>query len=112
MTDQQRFDQLGFMSGGHFETPALDRLAAAGTVFDAAYSSAPVCVPARMSLLTGILPNRLPHQEGSTALREGHWTIARAVQAAGYETAIVGKMHWTPVHSEHGFETMRMCEDL
>ena len=28
MTDQQRFDQTGYASGGHFETPVLDALAA------------------------------------------------------------------------------------
>jgi choline-sulfatase len=111
MTDQQRHDQVGY-AGGQFETPVLDGLAERGVVFDTAYSPAPVCVPARMSLLTGMAPHRLPRQGESLALAEGHWTVAHALADAGYETALVGKMHLTPVHARHGFQTMRMCEDL
>jgi choline-sulfatase len=112
MTDQQRYDQVGYTSGGHFETPNLDQLAARGTVFDAAYSASTVCVPARAALLTGVQPHRLPTQENKYALREGFWTVARALRAAGYETALIGKMHFAPVHADHGFETMRLCEHL
>src|SRR5438552_16848975 len=56
MTDQQRFDQIGYASGGHFETPNLDALAKRGVIFDAAYSASTVCVPARTALLTGLQP--------------------------------------------------------
>ena len=112
MTDQQRFDQVGYASGGHFETPHLDALAARGVVFDTAYSAATVCVPARSALLTGVHPHRLPTQENGAALREGTWTVAHALRGAGYETALFGKMHFAPVHSQHGFETMRLCEHL
>ena len=35
-------------------TPNLDKLAAEGVVFENAYSTCPVCVPARYSLLTGM----------------------------------------------------------
>jgi arylsulfatase len=110
MTDQQRFDQVGYASGGHFETPTLDSLAARGVVFDTAYSSSTVCVPARSSLMTGLLHHRLPTQIDGFALREGFWTVAHELRRAGYETALIGKMHFSPVHSQHGFETMRVCE--
>jgi arylsulfatase A-like enzyme len=112
MTDQQRFDQVGYASDGDFDTPNIDALAASGVVFDTAYSASTVCVPARNALLTGLLPHRLPTQENGNALREGFWTVAHALRSAGYETALIGKMHFTPVHSQHGFETMRMCEHL
>jgi choline-sulfatase len=112
MTDQQRHDQLGYSSGGHFETPALDALAASGVVFEQAYSAATVCVPARSALMTGLAPHRLPTQENGLALREGFWTVAHALRTAGYETALFGKMHFAPVHARHGFETMRLCEHL
>jgi choline-sulfatase len=112
MTDQQRHDQVGFRSGGHFETPSLDALAARGVIFDSAYSASTVCVPARAALLTGLQPHRLPTQENGFALREGFWTIAHELRRAGYETALIGKMHFAPVHSQHGFETMRLCEHI
>jgi choline-sulfatase len=112
MTDQQRHDQVGYASGGFFETPALDALAAGGVVFRNAYSAAATCVPARIGLLTGVQPRRLPLRDDPVALRPGVWTVARALRAAGYETALIGKMHFTPIHADHGFETMRTSEHL
>ena len=112
MTDQQRFDQLGYARNGSFETPSLDALATQGTIFETAYSASTTCVPARTALLTGIQPHRLPTQENGAALREGFWTVAHELRRAGYQTALIGKMHFAPVHAAHGFETMRLCEHL
>lgn len=112
MTDQQRFDQTGYASDGHIDMPILDALAKRGTVFDTAYSASTTCVPARVALLTGIQPNRTPTQENHYALAEGFWTVARELRAAGYETAAIGKMHFAPVHADHGFNVLRTCEHL
>ncbi|MEO7573047.1 MAG: sulfatase-like hydrolase/transferase [Acidimicrobiales bacterium] len=112
ITDQQRFDQVGYASAGHFETPNVDGLAARGVAFDGAYSASTVCVPSRVSMLTGIQPHRHPTQENEFALREGFWTVARELRAHGYETAAIGKMHFAPVHADHGFDTVRLCEHI
>jgi choline-sulfatase len=112
LTDQQRFDQLGYSSGGHFQTPNLDRLARSGVIFENAYSASTVCVPSRVALMTGIEPHRVPTQENPSALREGFWTVAHELRRAGYQTALIGKAHFAPVHAQHGFETLRLCEHL
>jgi arylsulfatase A-like enzyme len=112
MTDQQRSDQVGFASGAFYETPALDRLAARGVRFDCAYSASTTCVPARNALLTGTQPHRLPRSDHPMALAEGTWTVAHALRASGYETALFGKMHFTPMHAEHGFDIVRTSEHL
>jgi choline-sulfatase len=112
LTDQQRFDQVGYAESTIFETPALDALAARGVVFDQAYSPATTCVPARSALMTGMQPHRLRTQINGVAIREGTPTLARALRAHGYQTALVGKMHFAPLHAEHGFDTMRLCEHL
>ena len=109
MTDQQRADQVGWLDPT-FETPTLDALAQRGVAFDAATSASTVCVPARNALLTGLQAHRTPAQDNGIALAEGHWTIARALRDAGYQTALIGKMHQSPVHADHGFDLMRMCE--
>jgi choline-sulfatase len=112
MTDQQRFDQVGYESDGYFETPNIDALAEQGVLFTNAYSGSTTCVPARASLLTGLYHHRVPTQVNRLALREGFWTVARSLRTAGYETALIGKMHFAPVRADHGFETMRLCEHV
>jgi arylsulfatase len=112
LTDQQRFDQVGYASGGHFATPNLDGIARGGVIFENAYSASTVCVPSRVALMTGIEPHRVPTQENQFALREGFWTVAHGLSRAGYQTALIGKAHFAPVHAQHGFETLRLCEHL
>jgi choline-sulfatase len=111
MTDQQRFDQVGFAGEG-YDTPALDGLARRGVVFERAYSGSTVCVPSRISLLTGLGAHRVPRGDDGHHLREGYWTVARELRAAGYQTAYVGKGHFRPMVGDYGFDTMRMCEHL
>jgi arylsulfatase len=118
MTDQQRADSIARAGGS--DTPHLDRLAGRGVLFGNAYSSSTTCVPARTSLMTGMLPHRVPTVEfnergrsaNGLALRPGSWTIARALREAGYQTALLGKMHFLPMHADHGFDHMRTCEHL
>lgn len=111
MTDQQRFDQLGFSSGGYYHTPNLDRLARRGCVFENAYTHAPICIPSRGSLMTGLEPHRFPTSVAQ-ALQEGFWTVAHALRQGGYQTMLAGKMHFHPIRARHGFEVMRMAEHL
>ncbi|MBV9951135.1 MAG: sulfatase-like hydrolase/transferase [Acidimicrobiia bacterium] len=111
MTDQQRHDQIGYASDGPLQTPTIDALAAAGVVFETAYSGSTTCVPARTSLMTGLLDHRAPY-DAPYALHQGTWTLAHALRAAGYETALIGKMHFSPIRADHGFEHVRSCEHL
>ena len=111
MTDQQRFDQVGYASGGAVRTPTLDRLAADGVTFTNAYSASTTCVPARTSLMTGLLDHRAPYQ-APLSLEVGSWTVPHALRAAGYQTALIGKMHFTPIRADHGFDHVRLCEHL
>ena len=118
MTDQQRADSVGYAheTGAvvrpDSDTPHLDGFAHRGVIFDNAYSGSTVCVPARSALLTGIFDGRLPRVGDGLALKEGYWTIAHAMARAGYETALFGKMHFTPIHARHGFQVVRSCEHL
>jgi choline-sulfatase len=93
MADQFRFDALGCVNGW-IQTPNLDRLAAAGTLFANTISNSLECVPARFSLATGLYP----HQSGVWENRPmtlnpkfANWT--QAVEAAGYRTSLFGKTH-------------------
>ena len=50
---------LGCYGDPHAKTPAIDRLAARGTVFERAYCMQAVCAPSRNAVLTGLRPETL-----------------------------------------------------
>ena len=56
MTDQQRWDALGCISDW-VNTPNMDRIAAEGVRFTHCVTNSPVCIPARLSLATGLYPH-------------------------------------------------------
>lgn len=91
--DEHRWDLAGFAGDDVVRTPTLDWLAETGTVFENAYTPAPVCVPARHSLRTGQLP-RTWDCHGFHAFESGYQTFARQAGEYGYMTASAGKMHY------------------
>jgi arylsulfatase A len=109
-------DDLGWgdlaVQGGGLPTPRLDALAASGTRLTSFYVASPVCSPSRAALLTGRWPPRTGVtwvQEPPQPLRPEEWTLAEALQAAGYATAMFGKWHlgaapWE-MPTRHGFAT-------
>jgi choline-sulfatase len=104
MSDQHRWDFLGCMGHRLAQTPVLDRLASQGTLFDTAYCQWPVCVPSRMTLITG----RYPHSHGALgnvyALPQDQQTIGGYLKTLGYQTGAIGKMHFVGEDSHHGFD--------
>ena len=61
MTDSQRWDMVNCYRQTGLRTPNLDALAAQGTRFARAYTTQPVCQPARAAIFTGLYP----HSAGS-----------------------------------------------
>jgi choline-sulfatase len=92
--DEHRPDVAGFAGDDVVRTPTLDWLAETGTVFENAYTPAPVCVPARHSLRTGQLP-RTWARHGHEAFESGYQTLPRQFGEHGYMTASAGKMHYS-----------------
>ncbi len=96
MTDQQRADALG-CSGGWLKTPHLDGLAARGVRFDNCVTNAPVCVPARLSLATGLYPHNTGVWNNQPSQLSGDQpTWMQRVRSAGYRTSLFGKTHLHP----------------
>ncbi|MFM9955429.1 MAG: sulfatase-like hydrolase/transferase, partial [Opitutaceae bacterium] len=94
IADDVSWDDLGCTGNPAARTPHLDRLAANGRRFDAAYLTASSCSPSRSSVVTG----RYPHNNGRAS--ELHQPIAahlpwfpRLLREAGYYTALSGKHH-------------------
>jgi len=93
MTDEHRFDHVGWGSPARVATPNLDRLTE-GTVFTNAITPCPLCQPARTALLTGKYPHQIGTLSMSGDLSPQHPTYPKALQDAGYRTMAAGKMHW------------------
>lgn len=88
-------------------TPNIDRLAAEGARFASHYCNSPVCTPSRQSILTGQLPHAAGVTVLSTPLAADRPTIAKNLRAAGFSTAVIGKMHFNRPGEPglHGFDT-------
>jgi arylsulfatase A-like enzyme len=113
-TDQQRFDTIAALGATHVDTPNLDRLVRMGTAFTSAYSSNPICVPARHDLITGAGPRAHGYfTNQNTPISDYRLsTLPRLLTQAGYRTTAVGKMHFWPEREHHGFERMFLMEEL
>ncbi|MBL9155532.1 MAG: sulfatase-like hydrolase/transferase [Verrucomicrobiales bacterium] len=102
-----------------YRTPHLEKFAAQGMRFSAAYSPAPVCSPTRISLQTGMSPAKLgwtkaaPAEEGHKlieganrkSIRPEETTVAEMLKTEGYATAHYGKWHLSGGGPEaHGYD--------
>ncbi len=95
MTDEHHPRILGCCGDPLVQTPTLDSLAAKGVRFTAAYCQNPICVPSRVSLVSGRMPCHL-NTFGNTANQkyENITTLADAFVEAGYQAVWLGKTHW------------------
>ncbi|MCL2831633.1 MAG: sulfatase-like hydrolase/transferase [Treponema sp.] len=103
MSDQHNAMLTGFAGDRIVKTPNMDKLAADGTVFDAAYTSYPLCVPARISFMTGQYPLKNGYSGNSGAVGEDQATFIHSLGIEGYETVLCGRMHFFGADQRHGF---------
>ncbi len=118
LVDDLGWKDLGCYGSSFYETPNIDLLASQSYRFTNAYSSNPVCSPTRASIMTGKHPSRIgitdwitsenPPSELWNKLRKNQkliqpknkhalpleeFTMAEALQTAGYPTFYAGKWH-------------------
>ena len=91
--------------------PALSGLADKGVVFDNFYCNAPLCAPSRFSMMSGSLPKRIGAFDNAADFPSDVPTFAHYLRAAGYRTALAGKMHFCGADQLHGFEE-RLTTDI
>lgn len=104
MSDQHSKYHIGAYGDLLVRTPHLDQLAQQGMRFNNAYCASPVCVPSRMSFMTCRTPSKNQVWNNNHLLHSGIPTWAHAMGLAGYETALIGRMHFNGHDQRHGFE--------
>jgi len=92
-TDDHAVQAIGAYGSKINVTPNLDRLTAAGVIFDRCFCCNSICAPSRASILTG----KHSHANGKRTNQDKFDTSQQMfpglLQEAGYETALIGKWH-------------------
>jgi len=104
LSDQHSPHVAGCYGDPVVKTPHIDALADRGVRFESAYCQSPLCVPSRMSFLTSQQPSEIEVWTNSCTLPSDITTFAHGLGAAGYETTLVGRMHFVGADQWHGFE--------
>lgn len=94
MSDEHNPKMLGCAEHKLCKTPNLDALAARGTRFTKAYTTSPICVPARASFATGRYVHEIEYWDNSIAYdgRVEGW--GHDLQRAGIPVESIGKLHY------------------
>ena len=95
LVDDLRWDELGVAGHPYVETPHIDRIAHEGAYLLNAFTTTPLCSPARASILTGLYPHTNGITDNLARNEQSHRleTFPKMLNAVGYDTAFVGKWH-------------------
>ena len=111
MADQLTALALGCYHNSEVKSPNIDRLAQEGVIFDAAYSSSPLCTPARYAFMTGQDISQCAGYDNAAYMPATMPTFAHYLRLMGYRTCLSGKMHFVGPDQLHGFEE-RVTTDI
>ncbi|MDB4458991.1 sulfatase [bacterium] len=93
LTDDHRWDTVGYMNHPFLKTPNIDRLAKNGMIMDNAFVTTSLCSPSRASILTGLYAHNHRVVDNYNPIPKGLTWFPEYLQKSGYETAFVGKWH-------------------
>ena len=111
MADQLTALALGCYGNSVVKSPHIDQLAREGVQFNAAYSSSPLCTPARFAFMTGQNISQCGGYDNAAYMPSTMPTFAHYLRLMGYRTCLSGKMHFVGADQLHGFEE-RLTTDI
>ncbi len=107
IADDHRTDAIRALGNSAVRTPNLDRLAQNGTAFTHAFTTIPICTPARAELLTGCNAFRNGVRFFGEGIKPGLTLLPQALADAGYTTFFTGKWHNDATPDQRGFGITR-----
>ncbi|MEO6924182.1 MAG: sulfatase-like hydrolase/transferase, partial [Bryocella sp.] len=93
ITDATRRDMLNCYKLTGLQTPNLDRLAAEGVRYERAYTTQPVCTPARSAMFTGLYPHTNGCWGNGMPLGDTVHTLGQRLTDSGIHCGYIGKWH-------------------
>lgn len=93
MSDDHAFQAMSCYGSKVNHTPNLDRIANEGMRFDRCYVTNSICGPSRAVILTGKYSHLNGFERNGRTFDGSQQTVAKLLQEAGYQTAVVGKWH-------------------
>ena len=103
MDDEHNKKVLGYNGHPVVKTPHLDRLAQGGWRYDKAYSSSPICVPARAAFATGRYVHENKCWDNAIAYDGRMRSWAHVLRDAGHVVSSIGKLHYSHEEVDGGF---------
>ena len=112
-TDQQRYDAAGDAAPSFLRTPHFNQLCREGIRFPNARADCPICVPARVGIMTGktVFGHGMDTNGPTSSVMGRDDTLPAMLREQGYQTAAIGKMHFGPMRARHGFDEMLLPDD-
>jgi choline-sulfatase len=108
LSDEHSRDIAGCYGHPIIRTPNLDRLAASGTRFTAAYTNSPICVPARAALHTGTYVAENGCWDNAHPYDGSRRSWAHRLRDAGHHVSSIGKLHFRATADDNGFTDERI----
>lgn len=103
MSDEHTRSVTGCYGHDIVKTPNLDTLAAGGAKYDAAYTTCPVCVPARASFATGKYVHQTEHWDNAIPFDGSIPSWQSLLRDRGHEVVSIGKLHFRSADDDNGF---------
>lgn len=93
LTDDHRWDALGFAGNKLIHTPEMDRLASEAAYFQNAFVTTPICAASRASILTGMYERSHGYTFGQGEIKQSNidFSYPKLLKESGYWTGFFGK---------------------
>jgi len=93
LTDDQRWDAMGYAGNDIIQTPQMDQLAEEGCYFPNSFVTTPICAASRASIMTGLYERSHDFTFNTPPLKKEYVDITypALLKKSGYTTGFIGK---------------------